>query len=77
MSPLVKEVLQQRKAAMERLGIYQPQGLGSVTPRNHRSIYDELIGRRRKESLQRCEIKHRRLYAQRHSFLSHALAMGN
>ncbi len=77
MSPLVKEILQQHKAAMEQLGIYQPQGLVFVTPRNHRSIYDDLIGRRWKQSLQRCGIKHRRLYAQRHSFLSHALAMGN
>ena len=77
MSPLVKEVLQQHKAVMERLGIHQPQGLVFLTPRNHRNIYDDLIGRRWKQSLQRCGIKHRRLYAQRHSFLSHALAMGN
>jgi len=77
MSPLVNEVLQQHKAAMERLGIYQSQGLVFVTPRNHRSIYDDLIGRRWKQSLQRCGIKHRRFYTQRHSFLSHALAMGN
>ena len=46
MSPLAKEILLQHKAAMEQLGIYQPQGLVFVTPRNHRSIYDDLIGRR-------------------------------
>ena len=77
MSATVKQVLQQHKISMEALGIYDPHGLIFVTPRTHRSIYDDLIGRRWKQSLQRCGIKHRRLYAQRHSFLSHALAMGN
>lgn len=77
MSPAVKQILQQHKASMEALGIYDHCGLVFVTPRTHRSIYDDLIGRRWKQSLQRCGIKHRRLYAQRHSFLSHALAMGN
>ena len=77
MSAAVKQILQQHKASMEALGIYDPHGLVFVTPRTHRSIYDDLIGRRWKQSLKRCAIKHRRLYAQRHSFLSHALAMGN
>ena len=77
MSPAVTQILQQHIVAMEALGIYDPHGLVFVTPRTHRSIYDDLIGRRWKQSLQRCGIKHRRLYAQRHSFLSHALAMGN
>jgi len=62
---------------MTRAGIFQPQGLVFVTPRSHRAIYDEVVGKRWKQSLQRCGIKHRRLYAQRHTFLSHALAMGN
>jgi integrase len=77
MSPAVIQILQQHKAAMEALGIYDPHGLVFVTPRTHRSICDDLIGRCWKQSLQRCGIKHRRLCAQRHSFLSHALAMGN
>jgi integrase len=77
MSAAVKQILQQHKASMEALGIYDQHGLVFITPRTHRSIYDDLIGRRWKHSLQRCGIKHRRLYAQRHSFLSHALAMGN
>jgi len=77
MSPLAKEILLQHKAAMEQLEIYQPQGLVCVTPRNYSFIYDNLISRRWKQSLQRCGIKHRRLYAQRYLFLSHALAMGN
>jgi integrase len=77
MSADVVEILQIQKAAMEKLGLHEPHGLVFVTPRTHRAIYDDLIGRRWKQSLQRCGIKHRRLYAQRHSFLSHALAMGN
>ena len=40
-------------------------------------IYDHLVARVWHRSLQRCGLKPRRLYAQRHSFLSHALAMGN
>ena len=77
MSEAVVQMLQQHKASMEQLGLYEPQGLVFVTPRTHRAIYDDLIGRRWKQSLERCGVKHRRLYAQRHSFLSHALAMGN
>ena len=38
---------------------------------------DEQVGKHWRRSLERCGIKHRRLYAQRHTFLSHALAMGN
>ena len=77
MSKAVAQILHKHKASMEELGIHEPNGLIFVTPRTHRNIYDDLIGRRWKQSLQRCGIKHRRLYAQRHSFLSHALAMGN
>jgi len=77
MAAVVKETLLLRKEAMTRAGIFQPQGLVFVTPRTHRAIYDEVVGKPWKQSLQRCGIKHRRLYAQRHTFLSHALAMGN
>jgi len=76
-SPQIKEILQQHKSSMEELGIYDPRGLVFISPRTHRSIYDDLIGKRWKKCLLRCGIKHRRLYAQRHTFLSHALAMGN
>ena len=48
--------------------------LTAATPIN---VYDHLVGRVWNRSLQRCGLKPRRLYAQRHSFLSHALAMGN
>ena len=77
MSPEVMEILQHHKEAMEQQGLHQQQGLVFLTPRTHRPIYDDLIGRRWRQSLERCGVKHRRLYAQRHSFLSHALAMGN
>ena len=77
LTPQVLETLQQHKAEMEQLGIYDPYGLVFVTPTSHTNIYDHLVGRVWHRSLQRCGLKPRRLYAQRHSFLSHALAMGN
>ena len=77
MSPEVMESLQRHKESMEQQGLHEQQGLVFLTPRTHRPIYDDLIGRRWRQSLERCGVKHRRLYAQRHSFLSHALAMGN
>ena len=77
MSPEVMETLRLHKKAMEQQGLHEQQGLVFLTPRTHRSIYDDLIGRRWRQSLERCGVKHRRLYSQRHSFLSHALAMGN
>ena len=73
----VLQVLRQHKVQMEQLGIYDPYGLVFVTPTSHTNIYDHLVGRVWKRSLERCGLKPRRLYAQRHSFLSHALAMGN
>ena len=77
MSQVVKETLMLHRDSMKAMQIFEPQGLVFVTPRTHRPIYDEVVGKRWKQALQRCEIKHRRLYSQRHSFLSHALAMGN
>ncbi len=46
MSAPVKQILQHHKTSMEALGIYDQHGLVFVTPRSHRSIYDDLIGRR-------------------------------
>jgi integrase len=48
-----------------------------VTPTSHGNVYDHLVGRVWHRSLQRCGLKPRRLYAERHSFLTHALAMHN
>ena len=73
----VLKVLRQRKVQMEQLVIHDPYGLVFVTPTSHSNVYDHLLGRVWRRSMQRCGLKPRRLYAQRHSFLSHALAMGN
>ena len=61
---------------MKQLVINDPYGLVFVFPTSYGNIYDHLVGRVWKRSLQRCGSKPCRLYAQRHSFLSHALAMG-
>jgi integrase len=73
----VLEILRQHQQQMDQLGIHDPYGLVFVTPTSHTNIYDHLVGRVWHRSLQRCGLKPRRLYAQRHSFLSHALAIGN
>ncbi len=77
MSPEVKETLLLHQHSMIEKGLYEQQGLVFVTERTNRPIYDEILGKRWRRSLERCGVKHRRLYSQRHSFLSHALAMGN
>lgn len=73
----VIKVLQEHKSLMSSKGIYDSNGLVFVTPITHKNVYDSLLGKVWKRSLARCGIKPRRLYAQRHSFLSHALAIGN
>ena len=73
----VLEILRQHQQQMDQLGIHDPYGLVFVTPTTYGNVYDHLLGRVWHRSLQRCGLKPRRLYAQRHSFLSHALAMGN
>jgi hypothetical protein len=75
MSAAGKQILQQHKASLVALWINDPHELVFVTPRTDRNIYDDLIGSRWKQSLQRCGIKRRRLYAQRYSFLSPASVM--
>lgn len=77
LTPQVLETLKKHQQAMEQLGIYDAYGLVFVTPTSHSNIYDHLVARVWHRSLLRCGLKPRRLYAQRHSFLSHALAMGN
>ena len=73
----VLEVLRRHQKAMEEKELFDACGLVFVTPESHGNVYDHLLGRVWKRSLERCGLKARRLYAQRHSFLSHALAMGN
>ena len=77
LTPLVLDVLREHQRQMEELGIYEAYGLVFVTPTSYGNVYDHLLGRVWHRSLVRCGLKPRRLYAQRHSFLSHALAMGN
>ena len=77
LTPEVLETLKKHQQQMEQLRVYEPYGLVFVTPSSFGNVYDHLVGRVWKRSLQRCGLKPRRLYAQRHSFLSHALAMGN
>ena len=54
-----------------------PLSLLFVTPMTHKHLYDSGLERVWKRSQRRVGIRPRRLYSQRHSFLSHALAMGN
>ncbi len=77
LTPQVLDELREHQQQMEQLGIYEPYGLVFLTPTSHSNVYDHLVGRVWHRSLERCGLKPRRLYAQRHSFLSHALAMGN
>jgi len=77
LTPQVMEILKRHQQRMNELGIYELYGLVFVTLTTYGNVYDHLLGRVWHRSLQRCGLKPRRLYAQRHSFLSHALAMGN
>jgi integrase len=77
LSVAVLETLEQHRQEMEGLGLYDPNGLLFLTPGSFTNVYDHLLGRVWHRSLKRCGLKPRRLYSQRHSFLSHALAMGN
>ena len=77
LSDAVMETLLEYQQVMQEQGLYQREGLVFLTPGTFTNVYDHLLGRVWHRSLQRCGLKPRRLYAQRHSFLSHALAMGN
>jgi len=70
-------LLQEHKDHMESLGLDTNTGLVFVTPKTYGHLYDSGLERVWKRSQQRVGIQPRRLYAQRHSLLSHALAMGN
>ena len=78
--PLTAQVLKallKHQQHMKELDLAHPSALVFVTPSSHGVVYDQLLGRVWKRSLKRCGLEPRRLYSQRHSFLSHALAMGN
>ena len=77
LSQQLVEVLKQHRKTMQCLGLNTKDGLVFVTPRTHRHLYDSGLEKVWKRSQRRVGQAPRRLYAQRHSFLSHALAMGN
>ena len=70
-------LLQEHQQQMAGLGLNTRDGLVFLTPKTHGHLYDSGLERVWKRSQRRVGVQPRRLYAQRHSFLSHALAMGN
>ena len=70
-------LLQEHKVQMAGLGLDTRTGMVFVTPMTKGHLYDSGLERVWKRSQRRVGIVPRRLYAQRHSFLSHALALGN
>ena len=77
LNPEIVDLLQQHRQQMGELGLNTHKGLVFVTPRSHGHLYDSGLEQVWKRAQQRVGLEPRRLYAQRHSFLSHALAMGN
>ncbi len=70
-------LLREHQNHLGSLGLNIKTGLVFVTPNSHGHLYDSGLEVVWKRSQRRVCIQPRRLYAQRHSFLSHALAMGN
>ncbi len=77
LSQQIVEVLKQHRETMQCLRLNTKDGLVFVTPRTHGHLYDSGLEKVWKRSQKRVGLTPRRLYAQRHSFLSHALALGN
>ena len=76
-NPQVVEVLKQHRSTMKALGLDTKSGFVFVTPRTYGHLYDSGLEHVWKRSLRRLGLPVRRLYSQRHTFLSHALALGN
>ena len=77
MSKMLFGVLSGHQAEMMERGLYHPQGLVFVTRRTKSNLYDLLLERVWKRTLEAVNIRYRKLYSQRHTFLSHTLAAGN
>jgi integrase len=75
--PGVLKVLEEHQQQMQQMNLYQPEGLLFLTKKTRSNLYDALLERVWRRTLKTCGIKYRRLYAQRHTFLSHTLASGN
>ena len=71
------EVLRQHQTNLQGLGLMEPTGVVFLTKKNHQYLYDLLLERVWKRTLESCGIRYRKLYSQRHTFLSHMLASGN
>ena len=76
-NPQVMEMLKQHRLRMQELEMNTKSGLVFITPRTHQHLYDSGLEQVWKRSLRRLGLPIRRLYSQRHTFLSHALALGN
>lgn len=70
-------VLCQHKNRMQQLGLYQNDGVVFLTKKSKKYLYDLLLERVWKRTLSACGVRYRKLYSQRHTFLSHTLASGN
>jgi len=77
MSKMVVQVLLEHQEAMQQQGLFDPQGLVFLTKRTKSNLYDLLLERVWKRTLDAVNIRYRKLYSQRHTFLSHTLAVGN
>ncbi|MEY4360374.1 MAG: hypothetical protein RLZZ631_1860, partial [Cyanobacteriota bacterium] len=77
LTPGVLEVLRQHQLRMQELNLYSPEGLLFLTKRSKSNLYDLLLERVWRRTLSACGIRYRKLYSQRHTFLSHTLAAGN
>ena len=73
----VLKMLQEHQKEMQEMNLYQPEGLLFLTKRTQRNLYDAVLERAWRRTLKSCGIKYRKLYSQRHTFLSHTLASGN
>jgi integrase len=76
-NPQVVKMLKQHRLRMQELEMNTKSGLVFITPRTHQHLYDSGLEHVWKRSLRRLGLPVRRLYSQRHTFLSHALALGN
>jgi len=73
----VIKVLMEHKEQMMKLGLYQDDGVVFLTKKSKNYLYDLLLERVWRRTLNACGVKYRKLYSQRHTFLSHTLAAGN
>lgn len=71
------DVLRNHKSKMIGRNLWSSDGVVFLTKKSHQYLYDLLLERVWKRTLDACGIRYRKLYSQRHTFLSHMLASGN